>query len=242
MTWLSTLFFWLVFVVTAPVVMLFGALLFVFTAPFDPQRRVMHAYICATAFNYVRVNPFWSTTVEGRERIPSGPCVLVVNHQSMADVIAVLGLRSQFKFVSKASLFSLPLVGWLMTMAKYVAVERGRHSSMQKMMDDCRAWLRSGMSVLIFPEGTYSPDGKLLPFKRGAFQLAVDEGVPVVPVVMTGTRDLVVEDGPWMSPKATVRIRVLEPLRDLGTDDAAVTQRVRELMLRELGQLPPGRA
>ncbi|MFL5318341.1 MAG: lysophospholipid acyltransferase family protein [Myxococcaceae bacterium] len=238
MTLLSTIYYWLVFVLTAPLVLLFGTIVFVVTAPFDDQRRTIHAFICAVAFNYVRVNPFWRTKVAGRERIPEGPCVIVVNHQSMADVIAVMGIRAQFKFVSKASLFKLPIVGWMMKMAKYVAVERGRHSSMQKMMDECRAWLRAGMSVLIFPEGTYSPDGKLLPFKRGAFQLAISERVPLVPVVMKGTRDLVIEDGPWMSPKAHVEIEVMEPVPagELGDDDSELTERVRAVMAKALGQ------
>lgn len=228
---LSTFWFWLVFALTAPLVLLFGAVLFVFTAPFDKQRRAMHAYICATAFNYLRVNPFWRTRVVGREKLPRGPVVFVANHQSMADVIAVMGVRAPFKFVSKASLFGVPLVGWMMKMAKYIAVERGKPSSMQRMMEECRASLRSGTSVLLFPEGTYATDDKLLPFKRGAFQLAISEKVPVVPVVLRGTRDVVIEDGPWMSPAARVTITIMDPIAvdALGDDDAELTQRVKAL-------------
>lgn len=228
---LSTIWYWLVFATTAPLVMLGGFVLFVFSAPVDPQRRAMHAYICATAFNYLRVNPFWRTRVTGREKLPKGAAVLVANHQSMADVIAVMGLRHPYKFVSKSSLFKLPLVGWLMRMARYISVDRGKPSSMQRMMEECRFWLRGGMSVLLFPEGTYSTDGKLLPFKRGAFQLAIQEKVPLVPVVLQGTPEVVIEDGPWMSPRANVRITVLDPIpvSELGEDDAALANRVREL-------------
>lgn len=228
---LSTAWVWLLFALTAPLVLLGGALLFIVSTPFDPQRRAVHAYICATAFNYLRINPFWRVRVEGREKLPAGPAVLVANHQSMADVIAALGLMHPYKFVSKSSLFRVPVLGWMMKMAKYVAVDRGKPSSMQRMMEECRRWLGSGMSVLIFPEGTYSPTGQLLPFKRGAFQLAISEKVPLVPVVLTGTREVVVGDGPWMSPKAEVRIRVLDPIpvEQLGEDDAALSQRVRDL-------------
>lgn len=228
---LSTVWYWLVFAVTAPLILLGGVLVFVATAAFDKQRRAIHAFICATAFNYLRVNPFWRTRVAGREKLPSGPVVFVANHQSMADVIAVMGVRHPFKFVSKASLFKLPVVGWMMKMAKYIPVERGRHSSMQKMMEECRGWLRQGMSVLLFPEGTYSTTNELLPFKRGAFQLAISEKVPLVPVVLQGTRDVVIEDGPWMSPRATVKVTVLDPILvdQLGEDDGALSDRVREL-------------
>lgn len=226
---LSTFWFWLVFALTAPLVFAGGVLLFVVTAPFDKQRRAIHAYVCALAFNYLRVNPFWRTAVMGRERLPQGPCVLVANHQSMADVIAVMGIHHPFKFVSKASLFGVPVVGWMMRMAKYIAVERGKPSSMQQMMEECRMWLRAGMSVLLFPEGTYATGDRMLPFKRGAFQLAISEKVPLVPVVLQGTRDVVIEDGPWMSPRARVTITVLEPIcvSALGDDDAELSQRVR---------------
>ena len=67
------------------------------------------------------------------------------------------------------------------------------------MMAQCRGWLRRGMPVLLFPEGTYSGGGPLLPFKRGAFLLAIEEQVPIVPVVIRGTAELVHEDGPWMN-------------------------------------------
>jgi 1-acyl-sn-glycerol-3-phosphate acyltransferase len=86
------------------------------------------------------------------------------------------------------------------------------------------------MSVLIFPEGTYSPDGHLLPFKAGAFVLAIEQQVPVVPVLVEGTPTLVYEDGPWMSPRAKVRVTVQEPLlpASLGADAEALAAKVRE--------------
>lgn len=238
MKFVTSAWYWLFFLVTAPLVLVVGTLVFLASAPFDPQRRVIHAYICAVTFNYLHAWPLWRTTVTGREKFPRGPAVYVANHQSMADVIAVMGVRQQFKFVSKASLFKLPLVGWMMRMARYVELERGRHSSMTKMLESCRGWLRSGMSVLIFPEGTYSPDGKLLPFKRGAAQLAISEKVPLVPIVLQGTRDLIIEDGPWMSPRAHVRVTVLDPIDvgELGEDDAELSVRLRKLFAEALGQ------
>jgi len=229
---LVTAIFWLLFAATSPLACVLGVLLWVVTTPFDPDRRILHGFLCRWSFQYLRWNPAWDVRVLHRERLPRGPAVLVANHQSMADIVVVMGLYHPFKFVSKASLFRLPLVGWLMKLAKYVRVERGKAHSMAKMMDDCRGWLARGMPVLIFPEGTYSPDGKLLPFKRGAAALAIGAQVPLVPVLIEGTRSLVVEDGPWMSPRCRVRLTVLEPIgvAELGSDDAALTERVRRLL------------
>ena len=232
-----TVAFWGVVVLTMPLLFLVAGLLFVVTAPFDPDRRVLHAYVCRSCHAYLHVNPFWRVRVEGRERIPRGASVLVVNHQSMADVAVCMGLRRPFKFVSKASLFSLPVVGWAMWMLRYVRLERGRPHSTRAMLDECRHWLRRGMAVLMFPEGTYAPGDALLHFKPGAFVLARDERVPLVPVLLSGTRALVVGDGPWMAPRVDIRVRVLDPVDfPPGADAVQVAAAMRERFARELGR------
>lgn len=226
---LVTAVFWLLFAATLPLAFVLGTVLWAVTLPFDPNRRVLHAFICRWSFAYLRWNPGWDVKVLHRERLPAGPAVLAANHQSMADIIAVMGLFHPFKFVSKASLFSLPFVGWLMRLAKYVHLERGRVRSMARMFADCRAWLARGVPVLLFPEGTYSPDGRLLPFKRGAATLAIEARVPLVPVVIEGVRSLVVEDGPWLHARCRVRVTVLPPIEvaELGSDEVELTERLR---------------
>jgi 1-acyl-sn-glycerol-3-phosphate acyltransferase len=233
-----TIYYWLVFGSTILLGVCILTLLWLVTTPFDPQRRACHWLIAHWGFQYMRAWPGWSVRVLNRDRIPKGPCVVVANHQSMADIIAVLGLYSQYKFVSKASLFGVPVLGAIMRMGKYVSVERGKPKSMHEMMDTCRAWLKGGMSVLIFPEGTYAPDGHLLPFKAGAFVLAHELNVPVVPVVVEGTPTLVHEDGPWMSPRAVVRVTVQEPVmpETFGSDPEALAKRVREQYVGWLGR------
>ena len=227
-----TVAFWAVVVLTMPLLFLAAVLLFAVTAPFDPDRRVLHAFVCRSCHAYLRVNPLWRVRVEGRGRIPRGASVLVVNHQSMADVSACMGLHRPFKFVSKDSLFSLPVVGLAMKMLRYVRLERGRPHSTRVMLDECRHWLRRGMAVLMFPEGTYAPGEALLHFKPGAFVLARDERVPLVPVLLSGTRDLVVGDGPWMAPRVDIRIRVLDPVEfPPGADAVRVATAMREQYL-----------
>ena len=232
-----TVAFWLVAALTMPVLFVVVTLVFLVTAPFDPDRRALHAFVCRTCHAYLHLNPLWRVRVVGREHIPPGASVLVVNHQSLADVAACMGLHRPFKFVSKASLFSLPLVGWAMRMLRYVRLERGRPHSTRVMLEDCRRWLRRGMAVLMFPEGTYAPGEALLHFKPGAFLLARDEHVPLVPVLLSGTRALVVGDGPWMAPRVDILVRVLEPVQfPAGADAVHVAAEMRERFARELGR------
>jgi 1-acyl-sn-glycerol-3-phosphate acyltransferase len=178
--------------------------------------------------------------VEGREWLPPGPAVIVANHQSAMDIVAAMGLFHPFKFVAKSSLFNVPMVGWLMTLMRYVPVQRGHVHAMERMLEDCRGWLHQGVAVFIFPEGTYAPTRQPLPFKRGAFRLAIEEKVPVVPVVLEGTTGILEGDGPQMHARASVRVRVLPPLlpESLGSDEVVLAARVRALYFEALG-LPP---
>jgi 1-acyl-sn-glycerol-3-phosphate acyltransferase len=227
-----TTWFWLVFVGTAPLVLLLGAAMFVASPLVDPRRNLLHALISRFGFGYLSALPTCRIRVLGRERLPPPPCVLVANHQSSADIFTAMGLFHPFKFVSKASLFGVPLVGWLMSMAGYVGLERGRTGSARRMLERSRRWLDRGVSVLLFPEGTYREGTELLPFRRGAFQLAIDAGAPVVPVVLRGTTALVPGDRPWLSAGARLAVEVLPPIlpADQGEDAQALADRVRSLI------------
>ncbi len=238
MRYFVTFYYWLIFVPTIIFGWCLAVPLWLITMPFDPAQTVLQHFVHGWVFQYLKIWPGWSVKVLHRERLPKGPCVYVVNHQSMADVVAVMGLFTQYKFVSKETLFDLPIVGWTMKMLKYIRVERGKPHSMHQMVEECRGWIRKGVPVLIFPEGTYSPDvKKLLPFKRGAFMVALEEKVPLVPVFLRGTTELIHEDGPWMSPRATITVDVQEPMLPLeGETDEQLAFRARRLFAEALGK------
>jgi 1-acyl-sn-glycerol-3-phosphate acyltransferase len=232
-----TALFWLVFALTAPVCVVLGVALFLLSWPFDREGHLLHAFVCRWTFSYLRLNPLWQVRVEGRELLPAGPAVLVANHQSMVDVVAVMGLFHPYKFVSKESLFGLPLVGWMMRLIRHVPLRRGRPHATREMLEACRAWLRRGTAVLFFPEGTYSSGPEMLPFRPGAFLLAMEEAVPLVPILLEGTRGLVVGDGPWMAPRAVLRVTVLPALRPPHpTSAGAFAAAVQALYRARLGQ------
>jgi len=190
---------------------------FVLTAPFDRCRQVVGRFfrICGTML--VRLNPLWSVKVTGWKRPKkSGPFVVVANHQSIADIPAISYLPWEMKWLSKESNFKVPGLGWMMSMAGDVPLRRGERESAKSAMARCKWYLERGMSVMIFPEGTRSADGEIKPFKDGAFRLALETGVPILPVVVAGSRHSIPKNSWVFGVKCQVRIEVLPPVEVKG--------------------------
>ena len=190
----------------------------------DRQRRVPHAISICWGLALVALATGGRVTVHGR-RYLSGQraAVLIANHQSLVDIMALYALRRQFKWVAKSSLFRVPFLGWAMSASGYIRLERGRHGSIRNAYADAARYLAEGVSVLFFPEGTRSHTDEMLPFKNGAFKLALDTGAPVIPIVLRGTRDFLVR-GSWLFRfGGRIRLTVLEPIDVSGyrPDEAA---------------------
>lgn len=212
---------WLSFALSLPVLFVGAAAVFLLTAAFDRRRVALHLYSCLWASLYVWTNPLWRVRFEGREHLPwRGPAVLVANHLSLLDVLVLYGLFRPFKWVSKEAVFRVPFVGWNMRLNDYVPVVRGDRESVRRMMEHCRAHLSRGAPVLLFPEGTRSRDGRLQPFKDGAFRLASDAGVPVVPIAVEGTGDALPKHGLVLRQPMRARVRVLAPIPPSSDADA----------------------
>lgn len=127
-------------------------------------------------------------TVTGTEQLPAGPVIFMSNHQSNFDILALLsGLPRQIHMIAKKELFDIPVFGASMRRGGYIPLDRSDGRKALKSMDNAAAMIRSGKSVVMFPEGTRSKDFNLLPFKRGGFLLALRAGVPVVPVTINGS-------------------------------------------------------
>lgn len=203
--------FWAFVVVTMPLLFAGALAVFLVTLPFDRRRVALHLYSCAWASFYVWTNPLWRAEIRGREKLPwRGAAVLVANHLSMLDILVLYGLFRPYKWVSKAEMFRVPIVGWNMAMNEYVRVWRGDPESVRKMMSACQAHLARGMPVLLFPEGTRSRDGRLQAFKDGAFRLAIDARCPVIPIAVAGTFEALPRSGVVLRQRMKARIRVLD--------------------------------
>jgi 1-acyl-sn-glycerol-3-phosphate acyltransferase len=138
--------------------------------------------------------------------------VLVANHLSMLDILVLYRVFRPFKWVAKAELFRVPVVGWNMAMNDYVPVRRGAAESVRHMMEHCRKHLARGTPVILFPEGTRSRDGRLQAFKDGAFRLALEAGCPVVPIAVTGTFDSLPKTGLVLRNAMRAHVRVLDAI------------------------------
>jgi len=232
--------FWFFFVSSSAVLFLVGCLVWLVTLPFDPNGRVQHLYSSAWAMLYFYVNPLWSVRVEGREKLPwKGGAVFVSNHESIGDILVLFGLYRPFKWISKESVFNTPFLGWNMRLNRYVPLRRGDKASISNMMAQCEQWLDRGVPVMMFPEGTRSPDGNFLSFKDGAFRLAINKQVPIYPIVLTGTRDTLPKHGIVLNESSSCIVRVLDPVDPtaFGEDLEGLREHVRRLISAERARM-----
>ncbi|OQX27003.1 MAG: hypothetical protein BWK80_07580 [Desulfobacteraceae bacterium IS3] len=140
---------------------------------------------------------------------PSVSYIYMPNHQSDFDIPVLLAhLKTPFRWLAKAELFKIPFFGQAMRSAGYISVERKDRRSAFESLKKAAEIIRNGVSVLIFPEGTRSKDGNIAPFKKGGFLLAVDSGVPIVPIIICGTREIMSKNRLLIKPgNVTVEIR-----------------------------------
>lgn len=178
--------------------------------PFDKKRSVVHrisAWLTNTVFIFA---PLARRRVVGMENIdPNKAYVMVLNHQSMVDILSIYNLPLVFKWVSKREVYRIPIVGRLLWMHGDIVINRASaKEAMQLVHTKGMEWLKRGATVSIFPEGTRSKDGEIHNFKAGAFILAKDAGVPILPVVLDGTRSLV-RKGWMINWRNVITIKVL---------------------------------
>jgi 1-acyl-sn-glycerol-3-phosphate acyltransferase len=196
-------------VVMFPVALLCWAL----TLPFDRRKVILHRLTCFWASLYTWLNPAWPVKVVGREKIdPDETYVMVANHQSLLDILVLFRLFRHFKWVSKIENFRIPFIGWNMRLNDYIQLKRGDRSSVAVMLRTCRENLAAGNSIMMFPEGTRSPTGKLRGFKPGAFDLAKDAKRPLLPIVVHGTASALPKRGVILRGRHRIMIEVLDPI------------------------------
>jgi 1-acyl-sn-glycerol-3-phosphate acyltransferase len=228
---IALLFILFVFTISA---LLFpiATLIWLVTVLFDPNLRALHMFTCFWASLFIWVFPPWNVTVTGRENVdPQGTYVIVSNHQSLVDILTAFTLFVHFKWVSKSELFNIPLIGWNMHLNQYVRLERGRKNSIRKMYKACEDHLKQGSSVYLFPEGTRSETGKLKPFKEGAFVLAKRMNLPILPIVINGSKNAVPKNSFNFHGRSDVTLEILPPvLADPDLPAAELADLVRELI------------
>ena len=182
-------------------------------APFDRSHRVVHELSRALCMCFWYAPLSWRRRIEGLENVRRGErYVIVLNHNSMADIISLYFVPLNFRWVSKREVFRIPFIGGFLLLHGDIAIERGRGAeSMHKVINDGKKWLSRGASVAMFPEGTRSKDGEIHRFKQGAFALAKEAGVAILPVVLDGTTS-VLKKNKLFNWHNCLTIRVLPPI------------------------------
>ncbi len=190
------------------------ALLWLACVPFDRNRRVAGRFSRLAAVAVTKTYPPWRLSVEGGWPA-GGPYVVVANHQSLLDILLLSHVPREMKWIAKESLFKVPWLGWIFRISGDIPVKRGDAESGGEALARARRYLANGMNVMIFPEGTRSKTAKLLPFKSGAFRLAIEAGVPILPIVVNGSAAGMPKGSPWVRPCRAVA-KILEPVPSAG--------------------------
>jgi 1-acyl-sn-glycerol-3-phosphate acyltransferase len=234
--------FWAFIVVSSLLLFPVAVVIWAATVLFDRRLVLLHRFTCFWASLYTWLNPVWRVQVEGQDKIRPGVAyVMVANHQSLLDILVLFRLFVHFKWVSKIENFRVPAIGWNMSLNRYIKLRRGDRESVERMMRVCERTIAEGNSVMMFPEGTRSPDGRLRAFKHGAFTLAQRTSAPLLPIVLQGTADALPKRGFVLRGRHEIRIRVLDEIAYRSFADSSVevlTERVRDLIAAELGEVP----
>src|ERR687897_638427 len=237
--WQSILSLWAWLVLVVCILLWFPLMLLVLlvTAPFDRGRYVTGYLFRRIGPVMATLNPLWRFRYSGTlPPDPRRPFVVVSNHESFADILLISHLPWEMKWLSKAELFRIPVMGWMMWLAGDIPVKRGFGPSAVEAMERCKQVLKNRVSVMIFPEGTRSRTAELLPFKDGAFRLAVEAGVPILPLAVSGARAALPKHG-WRFGRSAATVRVLEPIETAGL----TVEQVPELRERIRGMIVAAR-
>ncbi len=217
------------FFTSSSIVMYFIALIITaLTKPFDKRLRLLHLFTSFWGVMYIYINPMWHLRITGKENIDQKETYIVVsNHQSQLDILAAFGLYFHYKWVSKLEIFKVPFLGWNMTLNRYIALKRGDKKSISEMLDVSRERLSEGSSVYFFPEGTRSANGVIKDFKLGAFSLAHEMKVPVLPLSIWGTMYALPKLTMQLTGRQLIYLSVMEPIpykdfADLSVEDTAL--------------------
>ncbi len=210
---------------------------------FDPgTRRIVHQNSIRWSRTIIALSSIWRLEVTGLEHLRKGKhYIIIANHQSMLDILAVCAaLPLNFKFLAKRELFQIPFMGWAMASAGYVPVDRASHKSGREAARRIALVLQKNVSVLLFPEGTRSPDGKIQTFKMGAFKLARDNKVEILPVVVDGTGQALPKKSWFIRKRSTFVVSIGKPVSlddfaDASMDEAK--EKIRHEMTGRLEQM-----
>ena len=236
-----SLLFYIYCVVMCTLFMALSAVALVLTWPFDKGRRTVHELSRILVRIFFATPPRWRTKIEGMQYVDRKKSyVIVLNHNAMTDIPTLYYVPLNFRWVSKREVFRLPFFGQFLSLHGDICIDRGRGSeAMEQLLRKGKMWISRGASVAIFPEGTRSKDGEIHRFKAGAFALAQEAGVEILPIVLDGTTTLV-KKNKLFNWKNTIKLRILQPVsadRVCATETKELMESVHDRMAAALAEM-----
>jgi len=209
------------------------ALIRVATMPFDRGAYWAGYTFRAVARVHGRLNPLWTFTVRGNvPNDPRLPYVVVSNHESFVDMLAISQIPIEMKWVAKSTFFNIPIVGFLLMLSRDIKLVRGAKGAGAHVYTEAANRLSTRTSVMLFPEGTRSVSGELGAFKDGAFKIAIEAQAPILPLVVHGTRNALIKHD-WRFGRCDAVVQILDPIPTTGMtleDVDALREQVRDLI------------
>ena len=204
---------WITMALTSVIITPFFLLVWVSTFWWDRRRVAAHLMGTFWAWHYQSLIPFWKLHLEGRKKIPwNRPVIMVANHRSLIDILALYKIRRPFKWTSKDENFRLPFIGMVLSLTNSIRIKRESLRSGAQFLSQAEDEIAKGSSILLFPEGTRSKTMEMRSFKEGAFLLAKKTACGVIPIVHTGS-EKTFDRGSWaLKGKAPIYIRVLDEI------------------------------
>ncbi len=209
------------------------ALIRVVTMPFDRGAYWAGYTFRAVARVHGRLNPLWTFTVRGNvPNDPRLPYVVVSNHESFVDMLAISQIPIEMKWVAKSAFFKIPIVGFLLMLSRDIKLVRGAKGAGAHVYTEAAERLSTRTSVMLFPEGTRSASGDLGAFKDGAFKIAIEAQAPILPLVVHGTRNALIKHD-WRFGRCDAVVQILDPIPTAGLtleDVDTLREQVRDLI------------
>lgn len=210
---LGSILIWLFYTFMFVFMLLAIVLAYVISFPFDRFHKLTNWIFLTLGRNFVRFNPYWNLKMSGFEKWSGDkPVLLVSNHQSFMDMPLQTMLPCKMKWISKKSLFKIPIMGWSMKLCGHISIDRKKRTSIKSLEHQMMPVMEQNIPIMIFPEGTRSETGQLRTFKNGAFDLAIKHKWLIQPVVIDGTYKLL-PSGDWrFHLKENIFLSLLDPI------------------------------
>ncbi len=233
---LMSFFTWFEIVICFILFMPVQFVIFILTAAFDRKRVVMHYHSALWCWIALALSPLWKVEIKGKEYLDRKKShVVIINHQSLIDVLIAFRLFYPVKMIGKRILAFVPIIGWNLFLSGHLMVDRSNMKSQFAAIRKMETLLSNGDSMLVFPEGTRTKDGEIGEYKKGAFRSATSTGTPLLPVVIDGPFQILPKKGVIVNCRHKISINVLPPIPvEKGEKPGDLALRSHDIMAAEL--------